>query len=131
MIGLLKCRPADAATIVFSLFLLVLTLFFFDKIPSAGYLVLIYSSLALFQVVLINLSRSNKFFAIVHDLIFPVLSVLIMFDSLGPIVHNINPHDIDYLLIRLDYRIFGGYPTVFLEKIIHPVLMDVRSEERR
>jgi len=125
MTRLLKFRPADAVTIVFSLFLLVLTLFFFGKIPSAGSLVVVYSSLVLFQVVLINLGRSTKFFAIVYDLIFPVLSVLIIFDSLGLIVHNINPHDIDYLLIRLDYRIFDGYPTVLLEKIVHPLLTDV------
>ncbi len=125
MIRFLKCRPADAATIVFSLFLLVLTLFFFDKIPAAGYLMVIYSSLALFQIVLVNLGRSTKFFAVVHDLIFPVLSVLIIFDSLGLIVHNINPHDIDYLLIRIDYRIFREYPTVFLEGMINPFLTDV------
>lgn len=125
MTQLLKIRPADAVTIVFGFFLLALTLFFFSEIPSAGYLVLIYSSLVFFQVVLMSLGRRTKFLAIVYDIIFPVFSVLIIFDSLGLIVHNINPHDIDYILIRLDYRIFDGYPTVFLEKMIHPLLTDV------
>lgn len=121
----LKIRPADSVTIAFSIVLLAVTLFFFDKIPAAGYLVLIYSSLALFQIVLARLCRNSKFFAIVHDIIFPVLSVLVIFDSLGLIVHNINPHDIDYILIRIDYRIFGVYPTVFLEKLINPFLTDI------
>ena len=121
----LKFRPADFITIIFSLFLLGLTLFFFNEIPSAGYLVLIYLSIAFFQFVLMKLTKSSKFIGIVHDIIFPVLSVLIIFDSLGLIVHSINPHDIDYLLIRIDYRIFGGYPTVLLERIINPFLTDI------
>ncbi|MCL4537903.1 MAG: hypothetical protein M1610_09980, partial [Nitrospirae bacterium] len=60
-----------------------------------------------------------------RDIIFPFISVLIIFDSLGLIVHNINPHDIDYLLIRLDYIIFGGYPTIFMERLMDSVLTDV------
>jgi membrane-associated phospholipid phosphatase len=53
------------------------------------------------------------------------MSVLIIFDSLGLIVHRINPQDIDYLLIRLDYIIFGTYPTVVMEKITTPLLTDI------
>lgn len=125
MLWLLKLRPADSLNIVFSFFLLVLTIIYCAVIPSAGYLVLLYASLIFFQIVLVYLSRTNSFFVQTHDIIFPVLSVLIIFDSLGLIVHNINPHDIDYLLIRIDYRIFGGYPTVFLERMISPLLTDV------
>ncbi|MGO9015725.1 MAG: phosphatase PAP2 family protein [Dissulfurispiraceae bacterium] len=125
MLWLLKLRPADSLNIVFSFCLLVLSVIYSDVIPSAGYLVLLYASLILFQIALVYLSRTNTFLALTHDMIFPVLSVLIIFDSLGLIVHNINPHDIDYLLIRIDYRIFGGYPTVFLERMISPLLTDV------
>ncbi len=125
MLWLLKLRPADALNIVFSFFLLVLTVIYSDTIPSAWYLVLLYASLILFQIALVYLSRTNSFLAQTRDIIFPVLSVLIIFDSLGLIVHNINPHDVDYLLIRIDYRIFGGYPTVFLERMINPLLTDV------
>jgi membrane-associated phospholipid phosphatase len=125
MLWLLKLRPADSLNIVFSFFLLVLTVIYSDAIPSSGYLALLYASIIFFQVALFYLSRLNSFLALTRDLIFPVLSVLIIFDSLGLIVHNINPRDIDYILIRVDYRIFGGYPTVFLEGIISPLLTDV------
>jgi membrane-associated phospholipid phosphatase len=40
-------------------------------------------------------------------------------------VHRINPQDIDYKLIRLDYLLFGVYPTVYLERFISPLLTDV------
>lgn len=120
-----KLRPADTITALFSFLLLVLTVFFYNKIPSASYLILIYSSLIFFQLILVYLSRLNSFLALTRDIIFPVISVLIIFDSLGLIVHNINPHDIDYLLIRLDYIIFGGYPTIFMERIINSFLTDI------
>jgi membrane-associated phospholipid phosphatase len=60
-----------------------------------------------------------------RDIIFPVISVLIIFDSLGLIVHKINPQDLDYLLIRLDFTIFRTYPTIELEKIMSPLLTDI------
>ncbi|MCL4457905.1 MAG: phosphatase PAP2 family protein [Nitrospirae bacterium] len=121
----MKLRPADSVTALFSFLLLVLTAFFYNKIPSAPYLILIYASLIFFQLILIHLSRLNSFLNLTKDIIFPVISVLIIFDSLGPVVHNINPQDLDYLLIRLDYLIFGTYPTVEFEKIMNPLITDI------
>ncbi|MCL4490405.1 MAG: phosphatase PAP2 family protein [Nitrospirae bacterium] len=118
-------RPADTLTIAFSLFLFALTLFFSGKIPHAGMLLLIYASVVLFQSMLVPLSRMNSFLSLTRDIIFPVISVLVIFDSLGPVVHSVNPQDMDYLLIRLDYLIFGGYPTIFMEKVMHPLLTDI------
>ncbi|MFO0752483.1 MAG: phosphatase PAP2 family protein [Thermodesulfovibrionales bacterium] len=122
---LLSLRPGDLLTIAFSLFLLGLTAVFHAKIPLAGNLLLIFASLLFFQVVLVFISRRNPFLTLTRDLLFPVLCVLIIFDALGLIVHTINPHDWDYLLIRLDYLLFGGYPTVLLERLMHPVLTDI------
>lgn len=125
MTWLLKLRPADSLTIAFSLFLLILTAINFSAIPSAGYLILIYSSIILFQTTLVYLGRVNPFLMAARDIIFPIVSVLVIFDSLGLIVHAVNRHDIDYLLIRIDYRMFGGYSTVFFEKFINPFLTDM------
>ncbi len=121
----MKLRPADTITALFSLLLLLLTAFFYNKIPSAGYLIFIYSSLIFFQLALVYLSKLNSFLTLTRDIIFPVISVLIIFDSLGLVVHNINPQDLDYLLIRLDYIIFGLYPTVAAERFINPILTDI------
>ncbi|MBZ0155480.1 MAG: phosphatase PAP2 family protein [Alphaproteobacteria bacterium] len=118
-------RPGDTLNIAFSLFLLGLTALFYDRIPVAGNLLLLYASLAFFQGVLVFISGYNSFLTLTRDIIFPVLSILIVFDSLGLIVHPLNPHDLDYVLIRIDYLLFGGYPTVFFEKFMHPVLTDI------
>ncbi|MFZ5996298.1 MAG: phosphatase PAP2 family protein [Nitrospirota bacterium] len=121
----LLLRPADSLTVAFSLFLFTLTLLFFEKIPHAGMLLLIYASVVFFQLMLVPLSRMNSFLGLTRDIIFPVVAVLVIFDSLGLIVHSINPQDLDYLLIRLDYRLFGGYPTVFLERFLNPFVTDL------
>lgn len=120
-----KSKPSDIITIAFCLFLLFLTLFSYKKIPGAGYLLLIYLSFIIFQIILIYLSNANSFLTFSRDILFPVISVLIIFDSLGLIVHNVNQQDIDYFLIRLDYLLFGDYPTIYMEKIINPFLTDL------
>lgn len=121
----LPLRPADSLTIAFSLFLFILTLLFFGKIPHASMLLLIYASVVLFQLMLVPLSRINSFLGLTRDIIFPVVAVLVIFDSLGLVVHAVNPQDIDHLLARIDYRLFGGHPTVFLERFVSPLLTDV------
>jgi membrane-associated phospholipid phosphatase len=60
-----------------------------------------------------------------YDIIFPVTCVLVIFDSLGWLVHYVNPEDIDPILIRLDYMIFKNHPTVLLERITSPLLTDM------
>lgn len=118
-------RPADKINIIFCFFLAVLTLFFYKDIQSAGYLMLIYSSMILFQIALVHLYNLNPILRNIRDIVFPIVSILIIFDTLELIVHNINPQDIDYLLIRLDYLIFGFHPTVAMEKFTFPLLTDI------
>lgn len=125
MMWLFKLRPAHSVTIVFSFFLLVLTVIYHSAVPSAGYLILVYASIAVFQSAIVSLGRLSPVLAATRDLIFPVIGVMVIFDSLGLLVHSINPHDIDYILIKIDYLIFGGHPAVFLEGMITPVLTDV------
>lgn len=117
-------RPADTVTLVFLFFLIALTLFNYSVIPAAPFLLILYSALVLTQIILIRFKNGGRFIGYVYDLIFPVLCVLLVFDSLGKIVHYVNPEDIDPVLIRLDYLIFGGDPAVMLEKIMNPFLTD-------
>lgn len=118
-------RASEAITIVFCAFLIVLTAAYFPEIPASGPLLLIYLSLIVFQVIIVHISPLNSFLSYTRDIIFPVTAVVILFDSLGLIVHAVNPRDIDYLLIQIDYLMFGLYPTVYLERFVHPVLTDI------
>jgi len=118
-------KPADTLTIFFGLLLAVVVLLFYDLIASAGSLVVMYLSMAVFQLVLVHVSGLNRFLSLTRNLIFPVLCVIIFFDSIELLVHRINPQDIDYLLIRMDYLLFGCYPTVYLERFSSFLLMDI------
>jgi membrane-associated phospholipid phosphatase len=122
---LLKQRPADSVTIVFLLLLISLAVIFYPAIPKAPFLIVLYSILTVVQIVLIRFKNNGNFMGVLHAIVFPILCVLLVFDSLGRLVHYINPGDIDPLLIRLDYTLFHNHPTVVLEKIMNPLLTDI------
>lgn len=118
-------RPADALNFTFLVFLTIVTVLFHKKINSASLLISLYLVLILIQTVLIYVKDRGGFSRFTYDLIFPTISILAIFDSLERLVHYINPKDIDPLLIRLDYMIFKGHPTVMLENIMVPFLTDI------
>ena len=120
-----KQRPADTVTIIFLLFLLILTLVFYQHIPKAPFLISLYSILVIAQIILIRFKDSGRFMGGFYDIIFPIICVLVIFDSLEWLVHYVNPEDIDPILIRLDYLIFNNHPTVILERIMSPLLTDM------
>lgn len=123
-----RLKPADSLTILFLIFLMILSLLFYEKISNAKTAILTYIVLFLIQIALAKnselLSR-NKFTDLARSIVFPVICVLVIFDSLELLVHDINPKDIDPLLIRLDYLIFRGYPTVMMESILNPLFTDI------
>jgi membrane-associated phospholipid phosphatase len=122
---IIRQRPADMLTIVFLVFLTGLTVTFYQSIPRAAFLIGLYSILIIAQVLLIGYRNHGRFPGVFYHLIFPIICVLLIFDSLEWVVHYVNPGDIDPILIRLDYLIFGNHPTVVLEKIMSPFLTDI------
>jgi membrane-associated phospholipid phosphatase len=123
--ALFQQRPADTVAIIFLLFLTGLTLIYFTILQRAPYLLSIYSLLIIAQIILIRFKNNGRFMRIFYDLIFPTICVLAVFDSLEWVVHYVNPEDIDPVLIKLDYIIFGNHPTVMLERIMNPFLTDI------
>jgi len=121
----LRQRPADAVTIIFVLFLMALSLVFYSDIPKAPFLICLYAILLFTQIAIIKIKDRDKVFRFIHDLFFPALCVVIIFDSLEWLVHYVNPDDIDPILVRIDYMIFNNHPTVMLERIANPFLTDV------
>ena len=121
----LQLRPADALNFFFLIALTVMTVAFRHVLDHAAYLVLLYSGLFLVQALLLLFRGKGSMSYWGYHLIFPTVSILAIFDSLEHLVHAINPQDIDPLLIRLDYLLFGGHPTVMMEKIMTPLLTDL------
>ena len=122
---LLRLRPADALNFFFLMTLTVITVAFRPVVDHAAYLVLLYSGLFLLQALLLLFRGTGSISYWGYHLIFPTISILAIFDSLEHLVHTINPRDIDPLLIRLDYLLFKGHPTVMMEKIMTPLLTDL------
>jgi membrane-associated phospholipid phosphatase len=118
-------RPADTLNLLFLFFLVLVTALFCRKIDSPLSLLTLYSGLFFLQIVLIRRRDHGVFLKLTYDLIFPTVCILLIFESIEGLVHYINPRDIDPLLIKLDYLLFGGYPTVMLESIMMPWLTDI------
>jgi hypothetical protein len=118
-------RPADLVNLCFLFFLAALTIIFHRKIDAVGSLVSLYCLLFVLQIFLVRFRKKDGAMRWVYDLIFPTLSIVLVFDSLGRIVHAVNPRDIDPFLIRLDYAILGFYPTVAIERWVNPYLTDI------
>lgn len=121
---LLRLRPSDTATIIFAAVLAVIAIIFRAELPKAGLLIVLFLSLILMQIVFFILKDKSGLLKFIYDLGFPVFSVVVFFETVGNIVHDINPYDIDALLAEIDLAVFGVHPTVFLERTISPFLTD-------
>ena len=121
---LLRMRPADLLNFLFLIFLMAVTAIFHQRIRSSWKPASLYAALLLCQAGAISFRNRNGFLRVFYDIIFPLISILCIFDSLGWIVHSINPQDIDPILIRLDFMLFNGTPAFILEKIQTPLLTD-------
>lgn len=118
-------RPADFITLFFLLFLVYITLLFHLRIPGwtvlmADYLLL----LAALGSILLATSFPCRFFEFLHSF-YPVLFIAVIFDTLGSLIHHLNPHAVDLLLIRIDYSLFGNHPSLILESIVSPILTEL------
>ena len=123
--GIRGLRPADSLNLLFLLFLMLVTAVFYRRIGDPFQLITLYSGLIFLQIVLIKNRERNGLLKLTYDLLFPTACILLVFDSLEGLVHYINPRDIDPLLIKLDYLLFKGHPTVMLEGIMRPLLTDI------
>jgi len=119
-----RVRPADVITVIFVSLFALLTLIYHDSTASAGRLLITYISLLSIQVLLIRCSPEHGALKFFHDIVFPVTAVFLVFDTMTELVPGVNPRDIDFMLIRADYWLFGVYPTVWLERVAAPLLTE-------
>jgi membrane-associated phospholipid phosphatase len=57
----------------------------------------------------------------------PFAYCLAIYTNLHDTIHFVNPHDIQDKLIAIDAFMFGGQPTVWAERLIHPWLTEIFS----
>lgn len=54
-----------------------------------------------------------------------VVMILVLFNSMGALIAGARPGTFDDSLIKADYRLFGVHPTVWMERLINPILTAV------
>jgi len=118
-------RPADQVSIFFLSLFGSLTLLFHRTIEAPFRLFVIYGALIAAQIYLGKLSPRKGILKFIYDIAFPTIMILTVFYTLTILVPGIRSHDIDYLLIRADYLLFGTYPTVWIERFYSPLFTDL------
>ncbi len=120
-------KPVDVLSLSIIAVLSAVTVVFYQSLPSWGWIIARYCLLA-FAVVSFSLyaHRSNtwKPVCILYAFL-PILVIPVIFDSLGDLIPWIWPRYYDDVLIRIDHRLFGVHPTVWMERFIHPVLTNI------
>ena len=111
-------NPIDRLTLSFIVLLTAVTLFNVSFISSWPQLICKYSLLALVILLLAALDKrtpGRRLFSFLHAFI-PIISVAMIFNSLGDIIPFIRQQYYDDVLIRIDYMLFSTHPTVWMER---------------
>lgn len=119
-------KPVDTLTLGFLAFLFSLTLIFHHRIPHAYLLLITYLALtiSLLSLIFLKKRKDGKILGIIYEIMFPVIAVIMIFNSLGGLIRYINPTTYDTVLIHLDFKIFNTHPTVALEQFTSPALTE-------
>ena len=56
---------------------------------------------------------------------YPVALIPSTYKELEYLIPRLHPHDFDWQLAAIDYRIFGVHPTIWLERLLFPPLVEV------
>jgi membrane-associated phospholipid phosphatase len=123
-----RIAPFHVLSLLFMAGLMALTLICHSGVPDWGALILRYLvGLGLNGVVVLAFSRwpGTRLIRWAHDFS-PLFFILFVFDSLGYLIQYLQP-DIDPVLIRMDYWLFGAHPTLWLQRWITPWLTDLLS----
>ena len=117
-------EPSDLLTLFFLALLAGLAVFSASANPSWAGLFATYAALAV-AILAAALYRtrvgpSKKGFYL--SVVATVISLPIIFNSLGALISGIHATTFDTQLIAIDHALFGVHPTLWLERLINPLL---------
>jgi membrane-associated phospholipid phosphatase len=111
-------NPSDRLTLSFIVLLTAIILINYSLISSWPWLIGKYSMLVLAILLLTALDGrmpGRRLFRFLHAFI-PIVSIIVIFNSLGDIIPFIRQRYYDDVLIRIDYLLFAAHPTVWMER---------------
>jgi membrane-associated phospholipid phosphatase len=116
--------PSDLLTLSVLVLLFCLAVFSSQVTPSWSGLLATYTVLAVAilasAVYRVNAGSMKRGFYL--SLVATVITVFVIFNSLGALIAGIHPVTFDGYLIAIDHALFGVHPTVWLERLISPTL---------
>ncbi len=117
-------KPSDLLTIAFLTLLSCLAVFSAPVNPQWTTLLATYAGLAVAilatAVYRMRVGPAKQGFHL--SVVATVMTVSIVFNSLGPLIASIHATTFDPFLIAVDRAIFGVHPTVWMERLISPTL---------
>ncbi len=125
MFRLDRLRALDRLNIIGMTLISVVALIFHSRVEHYVLIVVTNVLFSLGILLLVNYD-SRKSRGITRFLAnwYTIPLIFLTFKEMYLMVHPINPHDLDYVLIRLDRMIFGTDPTAILDRIATPGLTE-------
>ncbi len=125
MFDLGKLRPLDRINILGLVAISATVLVFHNRVAFSALIIATNCAGSLGIIALVNYDFKNESAVarfISHWYTIPL--ILMTFKELYLMVHPINPHDFDSLLIQIDRAIFGSDPTYLLDRMATPSLTE-------
>lgn len=119
-----RYRSYDLVTALYLIIWIFLIVLFYSKIYHAE-LFLIFHFLALiFTLSFAGIFPSNHIVSFFRNW-YPVFYLPLFFTALHYLIPQINPDNVDHILISLDISLTGTYPTVWMENFNYPLLTEI------
>ncbi|MBN2543549.1 inositol phosphorylceramide synthase [bacterium] len=118
--------PEEFFATFLMLVLLVVSLIY-KRLPDVGsfsfnhYLRFFVFVLALF---LVTIGKPNGVLRVIRNFL-PLLFIIIIFENITEVITLINPINLDPVIILIDKRIFGGDPSIWMQRFIKPWLSNM------
>ena len=123
---LMLFNPAELCAWSFFVFVTLLIIIFNESAAIKPYFIANICILLIIVAVALIVKKRPELRLLVHlRNWYPAFLVTVPYRELSILIPQIQPRDIDDMLIRLDYFIFHAHPTVFIERFEVPVLTDI------
>jgi membrane-associated phospholipid phosphatase len=120
----ISLKPVDILSLSFIALLCFITILFIPAHKAWGGVLPAYALLAA-AIVALAVYRKNRPSGKGPSFLYPaayVVIILVLFNSLGDIIPSLWGRTFDDILIRTDVALFNGHPTLWMEKLINPML---------